>query len=401
MGNSSTRRSELGSVRETRPGRWQARITRGTRIDGKPRTVSKTFGSESEAWDWIATMHVRMDGDGTALRGITVGTIWKAYESERRGKLANSTLDRYAGCMSRHILPAVGDVDASRLSVSAVQSMIDGIDGRTEAKHCKAALSSILTWSVRHDILMENPIRSAHFAYPGDEGHEWHDEGAFNDDPFAAIEGSRDVWGAQTVMKAFPLMHGLPLEPVWLAMVGGGLRMEEAFALRGMDVRRIVVNGQSVTQVAVHHAENAQDGRHRTKNRRSVRIVALLEPFGDRMWELASGVARDARVCSVSPNNQSRTWRKLFDTLPSDPEKRKHVPKKNGFVHKGTLYDLPYIPLSRMRATHETLMQEAGVLDSINAAMHGHSQQVSYSNYQRADVTEAARKASEYLRVVS
>ena len=401
MGNSNTRRSELGSVRETRPGRWQARITRGTRIDGKPRTVSKTFGSESEARDWIASMHVQMDGDGTALRGITVRAIWKAYETDRKGRLANSTLSRYRGCMDRQVLPTLGDVDASRLSVSAVQSMIDGIDGRTEAKHCKAALSSVLTWAVRHDILRENPIRSAHFAYPGDEGSQWHDEDAFDDDPFAAIEGSRDVWGAQTVMKAFPLMRSLPLEPVWLAMVGGGLRMEEAFALRGMDVRRVEVNGQPVTQVAVHHAENAQDGRHRTKNRRSVRIVALLEPFGERMWELASGVAKNERVCRVSPNNQSRTWRKLFEKLPSDPEKAKHVPKKEGFVHKGALCDLPYIPLSRMRATHETLMQEAGVLDSINAAMHGHSQQVSYSNYQRADVTEAARKASEYLRVVS
>jgi hypothetical protein len=53
-----------------------------------------------------------------------------------------------------------------------------------------------------------------------------------------------------------------------------------------------------------------------------------------------------------------------------------------------------------MRATHETLMQEAGVLDSINAAMHGHSERVSYLHYQQADSAKASKKASEYLRLI-
>jgi len=398
-------RRKVGSIRELPNGRFEASVSVGFRVDGAPRREYATFAGRDEAERWVARTAAELGRSPTLAAGRTVSDLWKAYEAERRCRLANSTLDRYKGCMDRRILPAMGGVDISRVTVPMVQDVLDASPGRTEARQCKAALSSMLTWAVRHGMLESNPIRSAHFSYPGDEGSEWEDESVWEDDPFAAIEGGRDVWGAQTVMGAFPLMRGLPLEPVWLAMVGGGLRMEEAFALRGMDVRRIRIKvGKKmlmVTQVAVHHAENAQDGRHRTKNRRSVRIVALLEPFGERLWELASGVAKDERVCRVSPNNQSRTWRKLFDKLPSDPKKAKHVPKKEGFVHKGVLGELPYIPLSRMRATHETLMQEAGVLDSINAAMHGHSQQVSYSNYQRADATEATRRASEYLRVVS
>ena len=115
MGDTSRRRSGLGSVREIRPGKWQARITRGTKVDGKPRTASKTFESETEAHDWIAVMHVQMDGDGTALRGITVRAIWKAYERDRKGRLANSTLSRYKGCMDRQILPAIGPFVTWRL----------------------------------------------------------------------------------------------------------------------------------------------------------------------------------------------------------------------------------------------------------------------------------------------
>jgi len=382
-------------------GRWLARIQSGCKEDGSPRVVTSTHDTEAEAEAWLLAKSVELGKRPDLNAGITLRTLWKAFKADREGRLANSTLRRYDGCMERHWLPAIGDVDISTITVALVQRVLDAVPGRTDAKQCKAALSSTLTWAQRNDLLRENPIRGASFTYPGDTIFAWEDESAFDEDPFAAIERSRDVWGAKTVMEAFGRMRGLPLEPVWLAMVGGGLRMEEAFALRGMDVRRTEVNGQQVTQVAVHHAENAQDGRHRTKNRRSARIVALLEPFGERYWELASSVSRDARVCPVSPNNQSRTWRKLFEGLPEEEERRKHVPKKAGFVHKATLKDLPYIPLSRMRATHETLMQEAGVLDSINAAMHGHSELVSYRHYQQADTVEAARKASTYLRVVS
>ncbi len=51
-----------------------------------------------------------------------------------------------------------------------------------------------------------------------------------------------------------------------------------------------------------------------------------------------------------------------------------------------------------MRATHETLMQEAGVLASVNAATHGHSQRVSYAHYQRPDLDAAAERMGRLLR---
>ena len=52
-----------------------------------------------------------------------------------------------------------------------------------------------------------------------------------------------------------------------------------------------------------------------------------------------------------------------------------------------------------MRATHETYMQQAGVLDSVNAAAHGHSEKVSYTNYQRPDTVDAALRAGSFLIV--
>ena len=55
------------------------------------------------------------------------------------------------------------------------------------------------------------------------------------------------------------------------------------------------------------------------------------------------------------------------------------------------------MPLNRMRAAYETFMQQAGVLDSVNAAAHGHSERVSYTNYQRADGIDAAMRLGNFL----
>jgi len=409
---------KVGSIRELPNGRLEASVAVGFRVDGSPRRRYATFDGRDDAEAWVARTAVELGRSPALSAGRTLATLWSAYEAERRGRLANSTLDRYECCMRLHVLPALGGEDVSHITVPMVQSMIDGVPGRVDARQCKAALSSVLTWAERHGILPGNPIRSAHFSYPGDEGREWEDESVWDDDPFAAIEGVRDVWGAQTALEAFDRMRGLPLEPLWLLLVGGGLRLEEGFAIRAMDVRGTVIKGVAVTQVAVHHADNRKDGRHRTKSRKSVRVVALLEPFGARVSEIVCDMYRsampedmgDARavaeaeravarteLCGMSRQNYGKRWRGYF----AEPSTSKHAPRKEGCNNLGRLRGLRYIPLSRMRATHESLCQEAGVLDSTNARMHGHSERVSYSNYQNADATVATIRTSEYLRVVS
>lgn len=393
--SNDTKRRRIGSVRQLPNGRWLARISRGTKADGGRRNPSKVCDTKAEAESWLQAMAVKLDERPDLGAGVTLSQLWSVYRKDRDGKLANSTLTRYAGCFERHWLPAIGTMDVSTIDVATAQRVIDTVRGRRDAMQCKAALSSVFTWAVRLGIMTANPIRTASLTYPGDTISAWEDESVWDDDPFGAIERTRNTWGAATVMDALPLMEGLPLEPVWLAMVGSGARLEEAFAIRRMDVRRAVVDGTEVTQLALHHALNASDGRHRTKNRKSARIVAMMEPFGERYWQLACEVSeRDGLVCSASPHNYGTRWRGYF----AEPSTSKHTRAVG--VYKGRLHGLPYIPLSRMRATHETLMQEAGVLDSVNAAMHGHSERISYRHYQQADSAKAAQQASSYLSLV-
>ena len=150
-----------------------------------------------------------------------------------------------------------------------------------------------------------------------------------------------------------------------------------------------------MTQLAIHAASTPVERGKATKTRQSVRVVTMLEPFGSRYWELREMVGEPkGLVCTASPGNQNRAWHKYFE--PPKLHKRMSMER----VTRGRLEGLPYVPLSKMRNTHATLMQQAGVMDSINAAMHGHTERVSYEHYMRPDTSSATVAASKHLRLV-
>lgn len=389
-----TSRRRVGTRKVLSDGRIRVTVSHGYRLDGRQRRVSGVAETEEEADRLALELAAQLGRCPDLGRGLTLRRWWLAYSAGKGSRLTNATYSRYRSEMERVWLPTLGGTDVSLLTAIAIQEVLLSLPSRSAATHAKAALSAVLTQAVRDGHLSSNPMRGTSFEMPGDVGAVDDDEIGWDDDPFAAIESSSDVWSAQTVLAAMPRIEGCAFEGAWLAMVGAGLRMEEAFALRWRDVRRVEIEGRMVTQLAVHHAETVADGRKRTKTRQSRRIVAMVEPFGERLWALR-GDAGD-KVSSSSLSNINRQWRRMWEPLDS-----KHVPK-SGHKTRGRMVAepaIPYVPLSRMRATHETYMQQAGVLDSVNAATHGHSERVSYSHYQRPDGVEAARQASRFLLI--
>ena len=395
MGNSTKNRSKLGSKRRLSDGRWEVRVSHGYRVDGKQRTIREVLPDEDTADRRIVEIAADMGIHPEMGAGLTLNTLWSLYKRDKGERLARKTINDYARYMDNLWCERMGSVDVTHITSQQIQRVLIECPTRSVAKHAKRALSSVFTYGMSEGYLSAHPMHDHAFELPGDTGSDWDDESVWDDDPFATIEKTRDVWGVKEVVECFERIQGLPLEPVWLAMVGGGLRMEEAFALRRMDVRRIEIVGHEVTQVAVHHARTEVDDRKRTKTRKSVRIATIMEPFGARFWELANMVGEKELVCAADPANQNKRWRSYF----AEPKTHKRMAESR--MVSGRLLGLPYVPLSRMRATHATLMQEAGVLDSINAAAHGHSQRVAYSNYQRGSSVAAATQTSRYLELVS
>lgn len=393
----SIRKRRVGSVRKLANGRYLARITVGCKADGRPRTITKTHDAEADAEAWLIAKSVELTNRADLDAGITLAQVWHAWKRGRKGKVANKTYATYSWHMegaengkASSWIDVLGDTDVTRITPQSVQRHLNEMP-QQKAKHAKTALSAVLTWATHAGIIATNPIIGHRFEYANDDKRT-----GFDDDPFAAIEQTRDVWGIKEVLKCFKKIRGLPLEPAWLACVGAGLRVEEALALRGMDVRRVTVGGREVTQLAIHAARTDMDERKATKTRQSVRIVGMLEPMGERYWEIAKSVPRTELVCPVSAQNQNKRWRRYFDEPPKDYHKRMAESRKVC----GKLHDLRYIPLSKMRNTHVTIMAESGVSDSINALMHGHTQMVERRHYLAPDMTDATVAASERFKLV-
>ena len=364
-------------------------VSHGYRDDGRQRRISQIAKDEDEADRVAMELAAKLGRNPELGKGLTLKRWWRAYRVTRGQRVAKVTLERYATEFNNTWIPLLGDKDITLISHSDIQAVVIQAKTRSMAKERIKALSAVLTHAVREGKLSVNPCRIAPFELPDDVGNAVDVNLDEADDPFAAIEHEQDIWDVNTVLVAMERLRGLPIETCWLAMVGAGLRREEALALRWKDVRRIKVAGREVTQIAVHAANTSKDGRLNTKNKR-LRIVAMVEPFGARLWELAGD--RDEPVCDISPKNISRRWRSMWEPLRVS----KHMPKEPAtHVYHGVMLaepEVPFIHLKQMRHTHTSMMQAAGVSDSLNAAVHGHSQRVAYSNYLMPDTTAAAER---------
>lgn len=383
-------RTQLGHVEHRPNGRWMAQVASGKKSDGSVRRETRVFDTEREARDWCVVRSVELGRRPDLGAGVTLSAVWKLYVEDKGKRLAKKTMSSYTSLMNVHWLPVMGAADISTITCAQIQHEIHHMT-HENALHAKRCLSSVLTYAVGRGLLAENPMHGHKFDIPAKEVCM----ADYEDDPFAAIEEDSTVWDLTTVLDCYERIRGLPLEPAWLACVGAGLRVEEALALRKIDVRRVEVEGVEVTQLAVHRASTPLEREKATKTRQSVRVVTMMEPFGSRYWELREQV-EDAKglVCDASPDKQNARWRNYF----AEPSTSKHAAPSR--TVRGTLHGLPYIPLARMRNTHATLMQQAGVMDSINSRMHGNSEYILLDHYLRPDTSAATVAASKHLRLV-
>lgn len=383
-------RRKVGTRKVLADGRIKVTVCHGLRSDGKKRRLYAYARDDDEADRVALELASRLGMQLELGNGITLVRWWQAYKATRGQRIARATLERYATEIDNTWIPALGHKDITLITHADIQSVVILAATRSMAKERIKALSAVLTHAVRDGKLARNPCRAAPFELPEDVGNAVDANLDDADDPFAAIEREQDVWDVDTVLLAMRRLRDLPLESCWLCMVGAGLRREEALALRWKDVRRIKVAGREVTQIAVHAANTAKDGRLTTKNKK-LRIVAMVEPFGSRLWELAG--EKDAPVCDVSPKNCSRRWANMWKPINAES---KHLPKDPAtIISRGVMLEepaVPFIHLKQMRHTHETMMQAAGVSDSLNAAAHGHSERVAYSNYLMPDTIDAAER---------
>ena len=182
---------------------------------------------------------------------------------------------------------------------------------------------------------------------------------------YPRADTSIEVWDAHEAVEALERLRGHRIYPLVLLMVGAGLRRSEALAASWDDVEF----GETVT---VRVDKSFRHGTMRpTKNQSSVRTVPIAEPFASMLRDIRS----EGRICPMTEDAAKSSWRRL---------------------RKGELAGMS-IPMKNLRHTHESLMRDAGVSDSVNSQLHGHSDiKTDYRHY-LARTSQSSRDAARRL----
>lgn len=363
-----------GTKREIRPGVWEVCVAKGYREDGQPRREYRYVeGTESDADEARVLLAADMGRSASLGNKATLADYWPAFEQKLRAKgVSNATLDDYGLSWRSAVKPEFGGLRWSQLAFRDIQAWVLTM-GRSQAEHAVRFLRRYINSAIDDELCDVNPLDHRRIDYPIERV-----------DPLAP---PAPMWGPHHVAEALGRLEGDRMEPLVLAMLGGGLRVEEAIPLWWQDLefdQVTLMDGSDglMCHASIYKAWTPRDGLHGTKNRFSTRVVPIPEPFSSRLYGLAVEGPR-APLYALSPSNVRRDWARLFK--PSGP-----------------LSGLPRVKMKDMRAIHETLMQDAGALDTVNARMHGRTNvQTGYRHYLRpsAALDSAAQAMGERVKL--
>lgn len=329
-------------------GAYRVRVRAAGGFGGGGRTMSSTHRTLTEARKARAALLARIGAEPMAGDRLTLRWYFGEMFLPGRSSLANVTLSKYRSIWRTHIEPAFGSRPISSIKSSEVQRWLY-TKPRGTASKCVSTLRAIMRQAYADEVIDREPLRGT-LRLPGQ------------------APAPLPVWSAEDVAAAMPVLRGTPLYRLWLVMVGGGAGREEAYALYERDLAYTRDGGGTLTVTAtVDDAVTPEDGRKAPKNPHRYRVIAIAEPFASELLATRAE-SPDEPLCRYSVGNLPRKWAEMW-------RERKPGVKYPSTSCVGIMLDagVPFVQLGRMRATHETLAQLAGVPDTLNAAMHGRS----------------------------
>lgn len=380
---SNSNRYDMQGIRQQPSGKYFVRVSNGYRRNGKRNMLTGTADTLSEAKQLRLRFMVQAGKYANAGDDMTLDEYYYVFfVPGRKDKLTRATMQDYQAHYEKHIAPVFGFRKMASIKSIEIQQLVNS-KSRATASHIVKTLRAILRDAWLNEFLDIEPMRK-----PID---------------LPAQNEQRGVWTAEQVAQAMEILKDTRIEALWLLMVGAGLRREEAYALfwRDLNFERVTtITGQDAMHctATIDDAVTIADGRKDVKTAFSRRYAVVAEPFASRLYELRK--APDAPICNMPLKRIGKVWRAMWKEPPKRVDGEYFEYKDNKYM-QGRMFrtDIPYIQLSRMRATHETLMQAAGISDTLNARMHGRSEssKIGYRHYLNPDVStfKAASQALE------
>jgi integrase len=309
-----------GKIRthETAAG-WRAR-GKYRDADGVTRQVSRNGKTEAAAIRNLkAALRERIAPTGSAINGDSrfreAAELWHAgvLLAAEQGRRSLSTADQYRGHLDRTVLPGLGELRLRELTVPRIDAFLAKLrdeKGIATAKSCRAVVSGVLRFAVRHGALPANPVREVDRI-----------EGGRRKSPRALTVAGAVDWLAK--MEADELAVRRDLPDLTRFMLATGVRIGEALAVYWPDLdlkARTVAVDHTIIRVKrrglVRKSTKSEAGE-RTLALPTWAVTMLTERFASVADE-AGPVFPDSRGGLRDPSNTARAFREARDAAGYD-----------------------------------------------------------------------------------
>ena len=359
-------RSMFGSISRLGPGRYRIRwsekgerrsqVVHGTRDDAEVELARKRVAEADAATTW--------------------SQFWAAVVEPQIQGLALKTREEYRRLWRVELAPRIGAEPVRLMDWTRANEVLGEISSPSVQRHAGALLRKMCNMAVRDRsrLLERNPVdRSINYAP--------------NPRPRKVMVESYNV---VQYLEAFGRSG---FGPVLTAMLGAGLRVEEACALLWEDVEAVEVKGRTYAALEVSKALITAPGGMRlkdTKNNPSARIAVCGDPFASRLLGWGEG-----KTGPLAPSG--RRWR------DARPESHYSSPSTISHSWRARCLEegLPYVRPKDLRSSYATMMGEAMAPDSVVSGNMGHTDGTTKGrNYQAVPVAAkcaAAQMLADYL----
>lgn len=396
-----TRAHGTGSITELIPNKkYRVRVTRGTRLDGKPRAVCETInGTRQQAEARAIVLYDEMGEDPARGAGLTLAMYYEQVflPRQRTQGRTRANLNAYATAWN-HTPDEWKRAEIREPSYTEIQDHIDGHfterdeNGRPTGKYNAGAAKSwakyfkaILRAAWKDGILKTQPMKAAHTYAQEKKG-----------------EATRAIWDETETAAAWLLLRGHRLEAYTLIGAGAGTRREETIALTWEDIEFITERGGNVTAyITIDKAITEEDGAKGTKNSHSARVIPLTGYAARRLYEIrgTGAICKTKTGAPLGISGLRRQWARLWEPPRAVRYSRSDKTRERA---AGALYGrITPITLNALRHSSISMFSEAGVTDSANMRYHGHAPRTVQTRhymkrYDRALVA-AAEKAAQLI----
>jgi integrase len=194
-----------------------------------------------------------------------VADLWFTWQERRveAGERSTGTLDNYRSMLRNHVLPALGELRLSEVTVPRLDKFFPAVQAKSSAAHARTAravVGGILRYAARHGAITSNPIRDIEPI-----------EGGTRRKARALTPAERREWLAQ--LEQDPQAAGKDLPDLTRFMLATGVRIGEALALYWEDVD--LDAGTVAIKYNVVRVKGASLQRKQPKTDSGVRVLPL------------------------------------------------------------------------------------------------------------------------------